>query len=52
MNSKVRPEQPGELQEASKSVERQEKPPVAEDGLWAGMMTSKVFGGRLFPKES
>lgn len=52
MKSNIVPEELDQLQEKSESVDHQHKESVPDDGLWAGMMTSKVFGAKLFPKES
>ncbi|MBT8440647.1 MAG: hypothetical protein KJO91_13015 [Gammaproteobacteria bacterium] len=52
MNTKVVAEELEKLQENVESVDHQHKESLPEDGLWAGMMTASVFGGKLFPKES
>ena len=52
MKIKVVPEELDKLQENAESVDHQDKESAQDDGLWAGMMTSSVFGGKLFPKES
>lgn len=46
---------PGELDqtpEKAEPVDQQKNESAPDDGLWAGMMTASVFGGKLFPKES
>jgi hypothetical protein len=52
MNTNVAPEELNKLQENVETVDHQDKESEPEDGLWAGMMTASVFGGKLFPKES
>ena len=41
-----------EFLENMDSVETRKKESGSDDGLWAGMMTASVFGGKLFPEES
>ena len=52
MKTQVAPEELDKLQENPESVDHQDKESSPDDGLWAGMMTASVFGGKLFPKES
>ena len=52
MNTKVAPEELDKLKENAESVDRQDNDSALDDGLWAGMMTASVFGGKLFPKDS